>query len=277
MKLVNGCSKLKLSVHIPRGNSKGIASLLDSLKIASVIILFLLILSASNVVVSQANSPVEFAHPGSSLERLQSGSSLGIAAFVQPNGAPSQNTTKPLPQNPNATSSHAPGGTSSVSIPRSSGSHSPPPPSGGGSVVQDGDAFTTSSSVSSLSVTLSSSITSGNIIVAMVNDEAGPISNTFTMGDINGRLGSWTTAVNINDGTITESGIYYATISSTGSDTIKVTFSTSTRYVVLSVWEIHGYTTSGVVVSSGSGDGSSFSVTSTSVASGSFALAGVCR
>ena len=63
----------------------------------------------------------------------------------------------------------------------------------------------------------------------MVNDEAGPKSNTFTMSDTNGRLGSWNTAITKNDGTITESGIYYATISSSGSDTIKVSFSTSTR------------------------------------------------
>lgn len=185
------------------------------------------------------------------------------------------NTTTPVPYNPNATSSHAPGGSGTIQVNpantyRTGGIQ--PLTSSSCSLVQDNYNAATSTYVSSLSAAFGSSVSSGEILVAMINDEAGPTSNGFTVSDT--LSNTWTSAVSRNDGTITVSAIYYATASSSGSDTVTVSFSSSTRYAVLSVWEISGCTTSNLVTSSGSGDGGPFSVTSVNIASNSFALAG---
>jgi len=106
----------------------------------------------------------------------------------------------------------------------------------------------------------------------MVNDETGH-STTFGISD--SRVTHWIPAVAQDDGVSTQSEIWYGTINSTGSDTVKVTFSPSSKYVVLSVWEISGYYTDGIVTSTGTADGSPFTVTNVTIPSGSFALVGV--
>lgn len=129
--------------------------------------------------------------------------------------------------------------------------------------------------VSSLSVTLSSSVTKGDILVAMINDEAGPTTNSFTISDSAVGGNNWVPAVEITDGIITVSEIFYGVAVSSLTDTVTAYFSSSTKYVSLSVWEISGYYPEAIVTSSGSGDGATFSVTSVGIASNSFVLAGV--
>ena len=182
------------------------------------------------------------------------------------------NTTSPSPYDPNATSSHAPGGTGSVQTtnPNSSGKKGPLTP--GGSLVQSKYASDGSTYVTSITVSLSSSVTAGDILVAMANVENYATGTTFTISDA--KSNTWTTAVEINDGVTTKSGIYYTTVASSGSDSVTLTLSSQSRYLVLSVWEISGYCSSNPVTSSGSGDGSPISVSSVNIASGSFALAG---
>lgn len=194
-------------------------------------------------------------------------------AFLDANVTPPPvNNTAPLPYNANATRNHAGGGTGSfqTSIPTQ-----PSPDAGPDGLVQSNYADATSNYVTSLSVSLSS-VTEGDIVVAMVNDEGGPKTITITISD--SRVGSsanWKTPVNVNDGTITVSQISYGTAQTSGADTVTTTFSQQTRYVVLSVWDINGYSASNPVTTKNSNDGSSFSVPSVNIASNSFTLAGV--
>lgn len=80
--------------------------------------------------------------------------------------------------------------------------------------------------------------------------------------------------VSANDGIITESAIYYATVEQSGSETVEANFSYTTDYAALSIWELSGYTAYDLVNSTGSGSSGCCAVSETSVPSNSFVIAG---
>ena len=119
---------------------------------------------------------------------------------------------------------------------------------------------------------MDSPITQTNMFVIMANVEGGGHGVTFMPSDSLGN--SWTKAISKDDGSQTKSVVFYSQILNNGTDTVKISFSSSVNNAVLSVWEIRGYDTEGLVTSSGGGSTGCCSVSSVSPIAHSFVLVG---
>jgi hypothetical protein len=129
-----------------------------------------------------------------------------------------------------------------------------------------------------MSVSFTSSVASGDVVLVGVFSGS---SISITVGSVSDSLSSsFTQAVtssNLIGGEFLYVYIYYATLSSSGSDQITVTFSSpptqySTVFYVF-IYEVSGVTTTGATTGTGAGDyGAPVSTTSTAFQSGAFLL-----
>jgi len=110
---------------------------------------------------------------------------------------------------------------------------------------------------STLSVSFSSNVASGNVVVAAVVSADAAWNPPPTVTSVGDSLGSsFTQAVTASHG-LKYAYIYYATLTSSGPDTATVTFSSDISdvngFAYLYIYEVSGVTTTGVATGTGSG------------------------
>jgi hypothetical protein len=122
----------------------------------------------------------------------------------------------------------------------------------------------------SVAISFSNPVVAGNTIVAGITSV---VCCSVTLVSISDTLHStFTQAVQNNNGGKDFVYIYYATLVSSGSDTITVTFPGNVGGQNLYIYEVSGVTTTGVATGIGQGVGTSAATTSTSFQGGAFLL-----
>ena len=114
-------------------------------------------------------------------------------------------------------------------------------------------------------VSFPSSVAGGNVIVVGVVIRGG----TGGLNSVSDSKGSTFTQAATRGGSVY---IYVATLSSSGSDTVTVTFSGEWTEEVVYIYEVSGVTATGAGTGTGSGDGTSMSTSAVAFLSGAFLL-----
>jgi len=134
---------------------------------------------------------------------------------------------------------------------------------------------------STLSVPFSSNVASGNVVVAAIASGDAAWNPPATVTSVGDSLGSsFTQAVSASHG-VEYAYIYYATLASSGPDTVTVTFSVDISdqngMAYLYIYEVSGVKTTGVATGTGSGTipdfSGSISTSSTAFLNGAFLVA----
>ncbi|OGD54499.1 hypothetical protein A3K80_08845 [Candidatus Bathyarchaeota archaeon RBG_13_38_9] len=128
-------------------------------------------------------------------------------------------------------------------------------------------------------VPFSSDVASGNVIVVAVQVSNGPYTAAAVVSVVDSRGSSFTQAVHTSNGPM-HAYIYYATLSSSGPDTVTATFNVDLDdyggFSYLFIYEVSGVNTTSVATATGSGtipNNGPVSTTSTSFENGAFLVA----
>lgn len=121
------------------------------------------------------------------------------------------------------------------------------------------NTFAACSAATTCSKAFAGSVASGDILVVSAEWQVAVTSPSIS----DSRCASWTAVPGSPNSATAEAGMWYCTASSSGADAPSVSWTTAVN-AKLDIYEIAGYTATGLACNTGSGTGTTFTVTSTS-------------